>query len=59
MQEQGGDYWLSIGEEHLPLRGRDFPLLAQGELLGAFISWDGSRAQLLSVCSPQWGIISC
>lgn len=59
MQSSDGDYWLKFGESYLPLQGQDFPLLAQGELRGAFISWDGGKAQLLSVCSPQWGIISC
>ena len=59
MQDKDAGYWLKASEQLLPLANNDLPLLAHGEHLAAFISWDGAKAELLSVVSPQWGMIAC
>lgn len=59
MQDNGAGYWLKAGDQLLPLANNDLPLLAYGEHLAAFICWDGVAAELLSVASPQWGMIAC
>ncbi|GAB1150990.1 MAG: SWIM zinc finger family protein [Shewanella algae] len=58
-QAEDGGYWLSVEEQLIPVKGRDLPPLAQGDLQGAFVCWRGDGAELLSVCTSAWGVISC
>ncbi|MCL1038055.1 SWIM zinc finger domain-containing protein [Shewanella submarina] len=58
-RDKAGDIWLNFENQSLPLSPAEITPLMGGDLLGAFVSWNGNQAELLSVCSPRWGTLSC
>ncbi|WP_226664583.1 SWIM zinc finger family protein [Microbulbifer aggregans] len=52
-QPQGGDLALPLANQSLP------PLLLGTRLNGAFVSWNGLQAELLSASTSDWGHIPC
>lgn len=52
-------YWLKTAQETLPLSNSSIPALAGGQLLNACIVWNGHDAEVLTLVSSIWGVITC